>query len=167
MLGVLARQEIASRYVDHTAMTRALALVVLFCASACASRLPDRFSTPANVYFARNPEQTLDKRGRGFVPLVASNDATPVLQDVVFNTLDVRRRSIWRGSFTTSTNVASVEVRTNLFSIDVPRTGFGKFRFSVDVLDLPPIFIRDYKLRVIARNSAGVASEEDMPLHIR
>lgn len=150
------------------AMTRTLATcVMLICATACASRMPDRSSTPANVYFAAIPKDSLDKHGRGAAPLVASNDASPVLQALVFNTLDLKRGTIWRGAFTASTNVASVEVRTNLFSIDVPRTSFGKFAFDVDVLDLPPIFIRDYKLRVIARNSAGTAFEEDMPFHIR
>lgn len=90
-----------------------------------------------------------------------------------FDTLNVCRRthgacsSDWSGEFITSTNVASVEVRTNLFSIDVPRRAFGVFGFDVDVLDLPPIFIRDYRLRVIARNSAGVMNEEDVPFHIR
>ncbi len=67
----------------------------------------------------------------------------------------------------TTTNVASVEVRTNLFSIDVPRRTFGDFRFSLRVFDVPPIFIRGYRLRVIARNSAGQTSEEDLPLRIR
>ena len=84
-----------------------------------------------------------------------------------FNTLDLKRLGVWSGSFITSTNVASVEVRTNLFSIDVPRKNYGRFAFTVDVLDLPPIFIRDYRLRVIARNSAGNAYEEDLPLWIR
>jgi len=90
-----------------------------------------------------------------------------------FSSLDVCRRPYgscrneWSATFLTSTNVASLEVRTNLFSINVPRTDFGKFAFSVHVLDLPPIFIRDYRLRVIARNSAGLAYEEDLPFSIR
>jgi hypothetical protein len=106
-------------------------------------------------------------------PIQAANDAPPQIKGMHFNTLDLCRQArgecfdSWKGSFLTSTNVASVEVRTNLFSIDVPRSDFGKFAFTADVLDLPPIFIRDYRLRVIARNSAGVAVEEDMPFHIR
>jgi hypothetical protein len=72
----------------------------------------------------------------------------------------------WSGTFVTSTNVASVEVRTNLFSIDVPRTRIGRFAFSLDILDVPPTFLRGYRLRVIARNSAGLQSEEDVPLSI-
>ena len=37
-----------------------------------------------------------------------------------FSSLDVRRGERFSGEFVTSTNVASIEVRTNLFSIDVP-----------------------------------------------
>lgn len=84
-----------------------------------------------------------------------------------FSSLNVRRGERLTGEFVTGTNVASVEVRTNLFSIDVPRTGFGRFAFALDVLDAPPIFIRPYRLRVIARNSAGAAFEQDLPFEIR
>jgi hypothetical protein len=58
-------------------------------------------------------------------------------------------------------------VRSNLFSIDVPRTAFGRFAFSLDMLDVPPIFVRKYALRIIARNSAGLETEEDVPFEIR
>jgi len=84
-----------------------------------------------------------------------------------FSSLDVRRGRRWSGEFVTGTSVASVEVRTNLFSIDVPRVGFGRFAFDLDVLDAPPIFVRAYALRVIARNSAGEEYEQDLPLRIR
>ncbi len=84
-----------------------------------------------------------------------------------FSTLQVRRGERFAGEFVTGTNVASVEVRTNLFSIDVPRTGYGRFAFVLNVLDAPPIFIRPYRLRVIARNSAGSEFEQDLPFEIR
>jgi hypothetical protein len=84
-----------------------------------------------------------------------------------FSSLDVKRGSTWSGEMVTGTNVASVEVRTNLFSIDVPRRSFGRFAYSLDVLDVPPIFVRSYRLRVLARNSAGIVYEEDLPLRIR
>lgn len=84
-----------------------------------------------------------------------------------FSTLDVRRGELFSGEFVTGTNVASIEVRTNLFSIDVPRTGYGRFAFTLDVLDTPPIFIRPFRLRVIARNSAGAEYERDLPFEIR
>lgn len=84
-----------------------------------------------------------------------------------FSSLDVHRGDEWSGSFVTGTNVASVEVRTNLFSINVPHRSPGRFAFTLDVLDTPPIFVRDYRLRVIARNSAGSEYEENLPFRIR
>ena len=101
-------------------------------------------------------------------PMLAAADAAPpqVLAIRLSSEAPVRG-SQWSGQVLTTSNVASVEVRTNLFSIDVPRRAYGDFRFSVYLVDVPPIFIRAYRLRVIARNSAGVATEEDLPLRIR
>ena len=84
-----------------------------------------------------------------------------------FSSLDVRRGERWSGAFIASTNVASLEVRTNLFSINVPKRTAGRFAFTLNVLDTPPIFVRAYRLRVIARNSAGKPYEEDLPFRIR
>lgn len=100
-------------------------------------------------------------------PIVEPNDALPKILGMRFSSLDVRRGEQWSGWFATTTNVASVEVRTNLFSINVPHVGPGRFEFTLDVLDTPPIFVRSYRLRVIARNSPGDEDEEDLPFRIR
>lgn len=100
-------------------------------------------------------------------PRIEPRDALPVILGMHFSRLDVRRGQRFSGEFVAGTNVASIEVRTNLFSIDVPKTGPGRFAFQLDVLDAPPIFIRPYRLRVIARNSAGVEFEQDLPFQIR
>lgn len=100
-------------------------------------------------------------------PLQASNSAPPSIQAMHFSSLNVARGSRWSGEFITPTNVASLEVRTNLFSIDVPRSTYGRFAFTVNVLDTPPIFVRHYRLRVIARNTGGVTNETDLPFQIR
>lgn len=84
-----------------------------------------------------------------------------------FSSIDLQRGSTWSGTIITTTNAASVEVRTNLFSIDVPRRAFGDYHFVLRIYDVPPIFIRAYHVRVIARNSAGAGVEEDLPLRIR
>jgi hypothetical protein len=131
----------------------ALALAASF--SACASRLPD---TPANVTVG---PATLPS------PQVEPNYAPPRILAMRFSSLDVRRGQRWSGAFVTGTDVASIEVRTNLFSINVPHRSPGRFAFWLDVLDTPPIFVRAYRLRVIARNSAGSAYEEDLPFRIR
>ncbi len=99
-------------------------------------------------------------------PVARASDP-PRIVAMRFSSLDVARGSVWSGHFVTGTNVASLEVRSNLFSIDVPRTSFGNFAFHLNVFDTPPIFIRSYRLRVIARNASGAQSEEDLPFRIR
>jgi hypothetical protein len=123
---------------------------------ACGSRLP---RVPANVIVGAGAALPL--------PKVEPNDAPPKILGMRFSSLDVRRGEHWSGWFVTGTNVASVEVRTNLFSINVPHVAPGHFTFTLDVLDTPPIFVRSYRLRVIARNSPGDEDEEDVPFHIR
>ena len=67
----------------------------------------------------------------------------------------------------TSTNVASVELRTESFSFVADRLGFGIFDFSQTVLDVIPQYRRAYLLRVIARNARGDAAERIVPIVIR
>ena len=101
------------------------------------------------------------------VPMSASG-AAPQIVHIRYD--DVAERGPggrFRGRIWTSSNVASVEVRTNLFSINAAREGVGHFAFDVEVYDLPPIFVRPYALRVIARNTAGAEAEEDLPFRIR
>lgn len=100
-------------------------------------------------------------------PESAAADAPPRILAARFNTLDVVHPAVWSGTIVTTSNVASVELRTNQFSLNVPRPTFGVFSFSVNVYDLPAEFLRRYSLRIIARNTAGVAVEEDAPFSIR
>jgi hypothetical protein len=132
------------------------ALALAAAAIGCSSHLPD---IPSNVAIGTTRALPTPR----FEPMAAP----PVILGMHFSSLDVRRGERFSGSFVTTSNVASIEVRTNLFSIDVPRTGYGRFGFALNVLDAPPIFIRPYRLRVIARNSAGAEFEQDMPFEIR
>lgn len=137
-------------------MYRLAIIVAAVACAGCGSRAP---AVPANVAFSKAaPLPT---------PAHASNGAPPRILAMRFSGRVVRRGESWTGTIVTTTNVASLEVRTSLFSIDVPRTSFGRFSFDLHVLDVPPIFIRAYRVRAIARNSAGVQAEEDFPLRIR
>lgn len=98
---------------------------------------------------------------------VAAPNAPPRILAVHFSRLRVAPGQSWSGKIATGTNVASVEVRTESFTIDVPRTSFGQFAFHLRVLDVPPFLQRSYTLRVIARNAAGQAEEEDFPFSFR
>lgn len=131
-------------------------LVALF-VGGCAAHA--RVDVPANLSIGGPPVLP--------APPVASNTSPPRIIAMHFSSNDVHRGQTWSGQFTTTTNVASVEVRTNLFSINVPRRGFGRFAFDLHVFDVPPIFVRSYLVRVIARNAAGETAEEDFSLRIR
>jgi len=135
---------------------RAVAALWMCALSACASQ---RVAVPSNATFG-------DARARP-APAAAQPEAPPRILAMAFSSDEVRRGRNWSGEIVTTTNVASVEVRTNLFSINVPRRRYGDFRFSLRVFDVPPIFIRAYRLRVIARNAAGRSIEEDLPFRIR
>lgn len=132
------------------------ALALAAVATGCASRLPP---VPSDVAVGA-PRALPTSR-------IEPMAAPPAILGMHFSSLDVRRGDRFSGEFVTGSNVASVEVRTNLFSIDVPRTGVGRFGFALDLLDVPPIFVRLYRLRVIARNSAGTQFEQDLPFEIR
>jgi hypothetical protein len=88
---------------------------------------------------------------------VAPPDAPPVIKKIWFSGLHLREGSSINGTIVTSTNVASVEVRTATFSINVPRSSFGQFGFHLNVLVFPPLLKHTYPLLIIARNAAGVA----------
>lgn len=137
-------------------MARRFVWAAIVCGlAACApipSRVPSNVTTGAHVL----PQ-----------PVAAASDAAPRIVAARFNTLNVTRPATWSGTIVTSTNVASVELKTDQFSLNLPRKRFGVFEFHVSLYDVPPEFIRRYDLRVIARNTAGRKAEEDIPFAIR
>ena len=101
-------------------------------------------------------------------PLSKAAGERPVIQAMRFSSLEPRLGTNWNGDFLVSTNTASVEViGVNIFSFSTPHVGNGRFHFQFHLIDVPPFFVRTYDLRVIARNVAGDASEEDVPFQIR
>ncbi len=73
----------------------------------------------------------------------------------------------WTGRIATTTNVASVEIRTESFSFNATRIAYGQFVFSQHVLDIVPQYKRAYTLHVIARNAAGVQDVRLIPITLR
>ncbi|MBV8636512.1 MAG: hypothetical protein JO322_00365 [Candidatus Eremiobacteraeota bacterium] len=105
---------------------------------------------------------------RSFAVPMSSPGAPPVIVHIDYMPSVSRGpQARFAGRIWASSNVASVEVRTNLFSINATKRGIGTFTYDTSVYDLPPIFIRAYRLRVIARTTAGVEAEEDLPFRIR
>lgn len=91
----------------------------------------------------------------------AATVAPPRIARIWLSTLAISPGSTLDGAIATSTNVASVEVRTAAFSINSSHVAPGQFRFHTRVLELPPLARRHtYVLDVIARNTAGVQQVE-------
>lgn len=70
----------------------------------------------------------------------------------------------WRGRVVTTTNVASVEVRTESFSFNAQRSRLGEFAFDQHVLDIVPQYKRAYVLQIIARRRSRRTTGSDLPL---
>ena len=70
------------------------------------------------------------------------------------------------GHVTTSSNVASVEVRIATYSIVMQKTGVGAFAIDYSVADVPFFLRGTYTMHVIARNTAGARDERAIPLTI-
>ncbi len=68
---------------------------------------------------------------------------------------------------TTSTNVASVEMRCELLSYNLKRTSFGQFASRVQVPELMPAARRHYLWWFIARNAAGAQSAESVDIWLK
>ncbi|HEY1429423.1 MAG TPA: hypothetical protein VGF18_07605 [Candidatus Tumulicola sp.] len=99
-------------------------------------------------------------------PQTQTPQAPPRILAFWMNETDLRPGRQWLGRIVTSTNVASVEIRTESFSFTADRHAFGEFAFSQDFLDIVPQYRRPYVLHVIARNTAGASDELLVPIVI-
>ncbi len=70
------------------------------------------------------------------------------------------------GHVTTSSNVASVEVRIATYSVVMQKTGVGAFAIDYSIADIPFFLRGTYTMHVIARNTAGDRDERTIPLTI-
>ncbi len=94
-------------------------------------------------------------------PPVAAPGAKPHIVRVWMSSLRIYAGMWLDGAIVTSTNVASLEVRTAAFSINADHVGPGRFAFHTRVLELPPLARRHrLDLSIIARNTAGEESIE-------
>lgn len=101
-------------------------------------------------------------------PQVLPADAPPRILELWMNETTIQPGARkWTGRIVTSTNVASVEVRTESFSFVADRRRFGVFDFSQTILDIIPQYRRAYVLHVIARNTRGDTDERRVPIIIR
>ena len=133
------------------------ALAVLMLLTACATRV----DLPENLTVSSAPPPKM----RSGPDLDFA--ATPAIAQIWLSSLVLTRGSTWSGRITTSSNVASVEVRTDSFSFSVPRVAPGTFAFAYAIPDLPPYLRRRFMLHVVARNAGGDRFDEPFPIEIQ
>ncbi|MFY9739868.1 MAG: hypothetical protein WAK11_12590 [Candidatus Cybelea sp.] len=139
------------------AIRLAAAIVALVTATSCLQG-GRREADSAQALVAASPWPT---------PLLLPPDAPPHILALWMNETSIQPGRIWAGRIVTSTNVASVEVRTESFSFAADRHAFGVFTFSQTVLDVIPQYRRAYTLEVIARNTRGDSDKRFVPIVIR
>lgn len=67
----------------------------------------------------------------------------------------------------TSSNVASVELRIGGYGSGMTKTDVGHFQLASVVPKLPFFMGHNLTLEIIARNTAGVAAQQSVALHVR
>jgi hypothetical protein len=135
-----------------------IAAAVLLVVSACSEPTAGSFVDARAVVRSPHPWPT---------PRVAPPNAPPQILALWMNETSIPSGSDWYGRAVTSTNVASLEIRTESFSFVAERPAFGIFRFRQHVLDMVPYYKRPYTLHVIARNAAGEREEWLVPIEFR
>jgi hypothetical protein len=136
---------------------RSAAVIALLTATEC-SQPAEHIVAPSSVLVAPLTWPT---------PQTLPSGAPPHILDVWINQTTIRSGRQWFGRIVTSTNVASVEVRTESFSFTADRRGFGVFAFSQEILDIISQYRRAYALHIIARNTCGDVDEWVVPIVIR
>jgi hypothetical protein len=134
-----------------------IALAMLLLVAGCSTN-PERLLKPSVVTVAPSTWPT---------PEVVPPQAPPRILALWMNGTELRPGHRWFGKIVTSTNVASVEIRTESFSFTADRHAFGIFDFAQEILDMVPQYRRSYVLHVIARNAGGVVDERLIPIVIR
>jgi len=130
-------------------------LAVIFLLAGCEEPLQ---GTPVN------PRAVTVAPARWPSAVVAAPNDPPRIVALLMNETSIFPGSEWTGRIATTTNVASLEIRTESFSFNATRIGFGQFVFDQHVLDIVPQYKRAYTLQIIARNAAGIQDARLIPI---
>lgn len=98
---------------------------------------------------------------------IAQPQAAPQIVSIWLNRVALSAGDTLSGQVTTTTNVASLEARVSIFSLVARRPTFGQFAFATKVPRVPFWLRGKYELDLIARNAAGQADLERIPIVIR
>ena len=99
-------------------------------------------------------------------PFGAPN-APPRIVRIWISQNNVTGGDVLRGHVTTTTNVASLEVRLGPKSAPLKRTTFGQFEGTFHVPTVPSFLHRSYSVDLIARNAAGTTAQAAVTIDYR
>lgn len=102
-----------------------------------------------------------------FFTASAAADPPPQIMSVWMSQAQAHRGDVVRGRVTASRNTASVEVRVGGYGMSLLKVDATTFVGSYRVPWVPFFLHRTWTVRVIARNTGGVASERDTAITIR
>lgn len=100
-------------------------------------------------------------------PLALPDDAPPQILAVHLSDPVFHSGELVTGTIITSTNVAAVEIRMMGRSHRIPRADFGVFEMSYTIPSVPFWLRKTYTAQVVAMNSAGLQTEEDVTVSLR
>ena len=98
---------------------------------------------------------------------LAQPNAPPRIVRVWLSEDSVGAGDVLRGHVTTTTNVASLEVRLGPKSAPLKRTTFGQFEGTYRIPKVPSFLRRSYNVDVIARNAAGTQAQTQVTISYR
>jgi hypothetical protein len=93
-------------------------------------------------------------------------DAAPQIQWISLSSTTPRSGDTLAVTVLASSNVASVELRVGGYGMGMNKTDVGRFQSTSEVPKLPFFMNHNVTLQVIARNTAGVAIEQDIALQV-
>jgi hypothetical protein len=94
-------------------------------------------------------------------------DAAPQILYVSLSSTTPRAGDTMQITVLCSSNVASVELRVGGYGTGMTKTDVGHFEASQQVPRLPFFMSHTLTLQIIARNTAGVAAEQDVAVQVR
>jgi hypothetical protein len=98
---------------------------------------------------------------------VLAPDAPPQILWVQVSSTTPRAGDTLAVTVLTSSNVASVELRVGGYGSGMQKTDVGHFEAAEIVPRLPFFINHNVTLQIIARNTAGVAVQQTVPLQVR
>jgi hypothetical protein len=98
--------------------------------------------------------------------LMLPPDAAPQIQWISLSSTTPRSGDTLAVTVLASSNVASVELRVGGYGMGMNKTDVGRFESTSQVPKLPFFISHSVTLQVIARNTAGVAVEQDIALQV-